>query len=153
MRMSRRIPDQVTPQPHLRRYSLADCCDVNLRLWSISSLSISDVNECLNPDACPGELCENTVGSYECVPCLPGHEARGGTCFGERAGVNKAWIPQVPSCNPYNKPILTFFSPDINECLKPGMCPNGHCENLPGTYRCLCNEGFLPSSDSKGCSG
>lgn len=45
---------------------------------------ISDVNECLNPDTCPGELCENTVGSYECVPCLPGHEAQGDTCYGER---------------------------------------------------------------------
>ncbi|CAG00601.1 unnamed protein product, partial [Tetraodon nigroviridis] len=127
-------------------------CHGGFRIKSHRNPICEDVNECLNPDACPGELCENTVGSYECVPCLPGHEARGGTCFGERAGVNKAWIPQVPSCNPYNKPILTFFSPDINECLKPGMCPNGHCENLPGTYRCLCNEGFLPSSDSKGCS-
>uniref|UniRef100_H3C340 Latent-transforming growth factor beta-binding protein 3 n=1 Tax=Tetraodon nigroviridis TaxID=99883 RepID=H3C340_TETNG len=98
-------------------------CHGGFRIKSHRNPICEDVNECLNPDACPGELCENTVGSYECVPCLPGHEARGGTCFA-----------------------------DINECLKPGMCPNGHCENLPGTYRCLCNEGFLPSSDSKGCS-
>uniref|UniRef100_A0A3Q1ATM8 Latent-transforming growth factor beta-binding protein 3 n=1 Tax=Amphiprion ocellaris TaxID=80972 RepID=A0A3Q1ATM8_AMPOC len=77
---------------------------------------------CLNPDTCPSEQCENTPGSYECVPCLPGHEARAGTCY------------------------------DINECQKPGICPNGRCENLPGTYRCLCNEGFLPFADSKGCS-
>uniref|UniRef100_A0A672G603 Latent transforming growth factor beta binding protein 3 n=1 Tax=Salarias fasciatus TaxID=181472 RepID=A0A672G603_SALFA len=84
--------------------------------------SIPDINECLNPNTCPNEQCENTPGSYECVPCLPGHEARAGTCY------------------------------DINECQKPGICPNGRCENLPGTYRCLCNEGFLPSADSKGCS-
>nr|XP_049597987.1 latent-transforming growth factor beta-binding protein 3 isoform X4 [Syngnathus scovelli] len=81
-----------------------------------------DINECLNPDTCPNEQCDNTPGSYECVPCLPGHEARSGICY------------------------------DINECQKPGICPNGRCENLPGTYRCLCNEGFLPSIDSKGCS-
>uniref|UniRef100_A0A672Z6W8 Latent transforming growth factor beta binding protein 3 n=1 Tax=Sphaeramia orbicularis TaxID=375764 RepID=A0A672Z6W8_9TELE len=81
-----------------------------------------DINECLSPDTCPNEQCENTPGSYECVPCLPGHEARAGICY------------------------------DINECQKPGICPNGRCENLPGTYRCLCNEGFLPSADSKGCS-
>lgn len=97
-------------------------CHRGFRIKSHRHPICEDVNECLNPETCPGELCENTVGSYECVPCLPGHEARGGTCY------------------------------DINECLKPGMCPNGHCENLPGTYRCLCNEGFLPSSDSKGCS-
>lgn len=81
-----------------------------------------DINECLSPDTCPNEQCENTPGSYECVPCLPGHEAKGGVCY------------------------------DINECQKPGICPNGRCENLPGTYRCLCNEGFLPSADSKTCS-
>ncbi|XP_060910700.1 latent-transforming growth factor beta-binding protein 3 isoform X6 [Labrus mixtus] len=81
-----------------------------------------DINECLNPETCPNEQCENTPGSYECVPCLPGHEAHSGICY------------------------------DINECHKPGICPNGRCENLSGTYRCLCNEGFLPNSDSKGCS-
>ncbi|XP_011609865.1 latent-transforming growth factor beta-binding protein 3 isoform X2 [Takifugu rubripes] len=97
-------------------------CISGFRIKSHSHHVCEDINECLNPDTCPGELCENTVGSYECVSCLPGHEAQGGTCY------------------------------DINECLKPGMCPNGRCENLPGTYRCLCNEGFLPSSDSKGCS-
>lgn len=50
-------------------------------------------------------------------------------------------------------PWICPASLDINECLKPGMCPNGRCENLLGTYRCLCNEGFLPSADSKGCTG
>uniref|UniRef100_A0A672GM54 Latent transforming growth factor beta binding protein 3 n=1 Tax=Salarias fasciatus TaxID=181472 RepID=A0A672GM54_SALFA len=91
-------------------------------ILSVFYPSIPDINECLNPNTCPNEQCENTPGSYECVPCLPGHEARAGTCY------------------------------DINECQKPGICPNGRCENLPGTYRCLCNEGFLPSADSKGCS-
>ncbi|XP_053702941.1 latent-transforming growth factor beta-binding protein 3 isoform X2 [Synchiropus splendidus] len=80
-----------------------------------------DINECLHSDACPNQQCENTPGSYECIPCLPGHEARAGVCY------------------------------DINECQTPGICPNGRCENLPGTYRCLCNEGFLPLADSKGC--
>ncbi|XP_061754345.1 latent-transforming growth factor beta-binding protein 3 [Nerophis ophidion] len=81
-----------------------------------------DINECLSPDTCPNEQCENTPGSFECVPCLPGHEVRAGICY------------------------------DINECQKPGICSNGRCENLSGTYRCLCNEGFLPSVDSKSCS-
>lgn len=47
------------------------------------STSVSDVNECLNPNTCPNEQCENTPGSYECVPCLPGHEAHSGICYGE----------------------------------------------------------------------
>ncbi|XP_069036378.1 latent-transforming growth factor beta-binding protein 3 isoform X4 [Lepisosteus oculatus] len=80
-----------------------------------------DIDECLDPHTCPNEQCENTPGSYECVPCPPGHRAKDGICY------------------------------DINECQTPGVCPNGHCENLVGTYRCLCHEGFVPESDSKGC--
>ncbi|XP_034462656.1 latent-transforming growth factor beta-binding protein 3 isoform X2 [Hippoglossus hippoglossus] len=97
-------------------------CHSGFRSKSHRHPACEDINECLNPDTCPNEQCENTPGSYECVPCLPGHEARSGTCY------------------------------DINECQKPGICPNGRCENLPGTYRCLCNEGFLPLADSKGCN-
>uniref|UniRef100_A0A669DV60 Latent transforming growth factor beta binding protein 3 n=1 Tax=Oreochromis niloticus TaxID=8128 RepID=A0A669DV60_ORENI len=97
-------------------------CHSGFRSKSHRSPACEDINECLNPDTCPNEQCENTPGSYECVPCLPGHEARAGICY------------------------------DINECQKPGICPNGHCENLAGTYRCLCNEGFLPSVDSKACT-
>lgn len=96
-------------------------CHKGFRSKSHRQPICEDVNECLNPNTCPTEQCENTSGSYECVPCLPGHQAQGGTCY------------------------------DVNECQKRGACLNGRCENLPGTYRCLCNEGFLPAADSKGC--
>nr|XP_040038216.1 latent-transforming growth factor beta-binding protein 3 isoform X2 [Gasterosteus aculeatus aculeatus] len=97
-------------------------CHSGFRSKSHRHLACEDINECLNPETCPNEQCENTPGSYECVPCLPGHEARSNTCY------------------------------DIDECQKPDVCPNGVCNNLPGSYRCECNEGFLPSSDSKSCS-
>ncbi|XP_064206252.1 latent-transforming growth factor beta-binding protein 3-like isoform X6 [Anguilla rostrata] len=80
-----------------------------------------DIDECRDPNACPNEQCENTPGSYDCVPCMPGHEVRGGVCY------------------------------DIDECQNRDVCLNGRCENLRGTYRCLCNEGFLHESDSQGC--
>nr|XP_023659356.1 latent-transforming growth factor beta-binding protein 3-like isoform X1 [Paramormyrops kingsleyae] len=80
-----------------------------------------DINECRDPRTCPNGQCENRPGSYECVPCLPGHQAQGGVCY------------------------------DINECQKRGVCPHGRCENLPGTYRCLCKDGFLPGSDGRSC--
>uniref|UniRef100_A0A8C2HYT1 Latent transforming growth factor beta binding protein 3 n=1 Tax=Cyprinus carpio TaxID=7962 RepID=A0A8C2HYT1_CYPCA len=80
-----------------------------------------DIYECSDPSVCPNEQCENTVGSYECIPCQPGYQAQGGVCY------------------------------DVNECQKRGVCLNGRCENLIGSYRCLCNEGFLPEADSKGC--
>ncbi|XP_072302375.1 latent-transforming growth factor beta-binding protein 3 [Eucyclogobius newberryi] len=97
-------------------------CQSGFKSKSHRHPACEDINECLSADTCPNEQCENTEGSYECVPCLPGHEAKGGICH------------------------------DINECQKPGICPNGRCENLSGTYRCLCNEGFLPSANSKACS-
>uniref|UniRef100_A0A4W5P7S8 Latent transforming growth factor beta binding protein 3 n=1 Tax=Hucho hucho TaxID=62062 RepID=A0A4W5P7S8_9TELE len=96
-------------------------CHKGFRSKSQRQPACEDINECLDPSSCPNEQCENTPGSYECVPCFSGHQAQGGVCY------------------------------DVNECQKRGVCPNGRCENLPGTYRCLCNEGFLPAADSKGC--
>ncbi|KAL0994072.1 hypothetical protein UPYG_G00117430 [Umbra pygmaea] len=83
-----------------------------------------DNDECYKPDICgPRGQCVNQPGSYMC-DCPKGYR-------------NKS--QREPACE------------DIDECQKPGMCPNGRCHNLPGTYRCLCNEGFLPTSDNKGC--
>uniref|UniRef100_A0AAZ3SBY0 Latent-transforming growth factor beta-binding protein 3 n=1 Tax=Oncorhynchus tshawytscha TaxID=74940 RepID=A0AAZ3SBY0_ONCTS len=96
-------------------------CHKGFRSKSQRQPACEDINECLDPSSCPNEQCENTPGSYECVPCFSGHQAQGGVCY------------------------------DVNECQKRGVCPNGRCENLPGTYRCLCNEGFLPAADSQGC--
>lgn len=62
------------------------------RLSFICKILFPDINECLNPDTCPNEQCENTLGSYECVPCLPGHEARAGTCYGENNPANCLFV-------------------------------------------------------------
>lgn len=68
---------------HYDRLASVLCvCVCDMGMWNLFS-SIPDINECLNPDTCPNEQCENTPGSYECVPCLPGHEAHVGTCYGE----------------------------------------------------------------------
>lgn len=49
-----------------------------------------------------------------------------------------------------------FFFPyeDENECrTKPGICENGRCVNIIGSYRCECNEGFQSSSSGTECLG
>ena len=44
---------------------------------------------------------------------------------------------------------------DIDECSQdPGLClPHGACENLQGSYVCICDDGFTPTQDQHGCEG
>lgn len=38
--------------------------------------------------------------------------------------------------------LVKLFA-DRNECLFGSVCPNtARCENTPGSYRCLCDNGF-----------
>ena len=43
---------------------------------------------------------------------------------------------------------------DINECdegIESALCPmkNSKCDNIPGSYRCVCNNGYMPFDNSK----
>uniref|UniRef100_A0A8C9VFY4 Fibrillin 2b n=1 Tax=Scleropages formosus TaxID=113540 RepID=A0A8C9VFY4_SCLFO len=47
---------------------------------------------------------------------------------------------------------ITADGRDINECaLNPEICPNGMCENLRGSYRCICNIGYESDASGKNC--
>lgn len=42
--------------------------------------------------------------------------------------------------------------PDINECAQnPAVCVNGACENMMGSYRCICDPGFEVDPSGKHC--
>lgn len=42
---------------------------------------------------------------------------------------------------------------DINECAQnPNLCPNGACENLMGSHRCICNPGYQVDATGKVCT-
>ncbi|XP_048837128.1 latent-transforming growth factor beta-binding protein 4 isoform X49 [Brienomyrus brachyistius] len=72
-----------------------------------------DINECKNDLQCPGQECVNTKGSFRCVPCRPGFELKNQQCQ------------------------------DIDECRRtPSPCDNGYCENVPGSFRCVCFTGY-----------
>ncbi|CAH0559244.1 unnamed protein product [Brassicogethes aeneus] len=50
-------------------------------------------------------------------------------------------------------PGSTFDGNDINECAQnPNICQNGACENMIGTYRCICNPGFEVDDTGKICT-
>lgn len=43
--------------------------------------------------------------------------------------------------------------PDIDECEEnPRICLFGRCENLDGSYRCVCNDGYTHVKDGSFCT-
>ena len=45
------------------------------------------------------------------------------------------------------------FPADVDECVDAGACGAARCQNLPGSYSCVCDEGYVFSSQEKGCQG
>ena len=49
-----------------------------------------------------------------------------------------------------------FYFTDINECVeRSDSCDriNGDCINIPGSYQCVCNEGYELDDDGLTCKG
>ena len=49
--------------------------------------------------------------------------------------------------------VFTVLFVDIDECKQENICKNGRCMNDPGSFKCVCDRGFTPSSDGKACLG
>ena len=46
------------------------------------------------------------------------------------------------------------MSLDIDECSRTsGICSNGVCENMMGTYQCVCNDGYQQTGQKSHCEG
>ncbi|KAM9730938.1 adhesion G protein-coupled receptor E3-like isoform 2-T2 [Dama dama] len=87
-----------------------------------SSFKVTDVNECLDTQACPSKAtCTDTMETYFCI-CKSGYESSNGMIRFHGPGV---------TCK------------DKNECLDTTTCPlTATCQNIPGSYLCVCNPGF-----------
>ena len=49
---------------------------------------------------------------------------------------------------------IYIYLSDMNECaMNPEICQNGACENLDGSYRCICNPGYRVDQSGKRCLG
>ena len=46
-----------------------------------------------------------------------------------------------------------FFVSDVNECQTDHHGCEQTCNNLPGSYNCSCDTGFMLNNDSRTCSG
>lgn len=50
--------------------------------------------------------------------------------------------------------LRLFFTLDVDECSRTsGICSNGVCENMMGSYQCTCNDGFKQTSQHTSCEG
>ncbi|MGH0135014.1 UNVERIFIED_CONTAM: hypothetical protein FKN15_059778 [Acipenser sinensis] len=127
-----------------------------------------DVNECETPGICGPGTCYNTVGNYTCICppdymqvnggnncmdmrrslCYRNFHSDNGTCDGELPfnmtkkmcccsyNIGRAWNKPCEQC-----PIP---STNIDECRDiPGVCENGVCINMIGSFRCECPVGFV----------
>uniref|UniRef100_A0A663MPD5 Fibrillin 3 n=1 Tax=Athene cunicularia TaxID=194338 RepID=A0A663MPD5_ATHCN len=142
-----------------------------------------DIDECETPGICMNGWCINTEGSFRCEclgglaigvdgrVCVDTHMRS--TCYG---GIKKGTcarpfpgaVTKSECCcaNPdhgFGEPCQPcpaknsgelLFHLNINECaLNPDICPNGMCENLRGSYRCICNLGYESDPTGKNCVG
>lgn len=51
---------------------------------------------------------------------------------------------------------ITFFINwllDHDECRETGMCANGLCINMDGSFKCQCKNGYVLSTSGHACSG
>ncbi|XP_063287155.1 latent-transforming growth factor beta-binding protein 4 isoform X2 [Pelobates fuscus] len=122
-----------------------------------------DINECENPAVCIGQECVNTLGSFECRPCLPGYKLQNRRCVDQDECIQSVCGPIGKCINTAGSFICECFPgfqldsrrtncTDINECLEGEYCfPHGECQNTEGSYTCVCAEGYVLSPGGTSC--
>ncbi|XP_022110728.1 cysteine-rich with EGF-like domain protein 2 [Acanthaster planci] len=100
-----------------------------------------DIDECKQetPPCQSNEFCQNSLGSYQCVACHMACDQ----CIGEGP-------ESCVKCKSGFKMEETTCK-DIDECETDETCKKDHmfCKNVPGSFLCECEEGYLQITD--GC--
>ena len=52
------------------------------------------------------------------------------------------------------KGIFLYSFSDVDECQNdPQLCSNGVCRNTPGSFECLCGDGYVLAKGTTACVG
>lgn len=92
-------------------------------------------------------------------PEEPGTRMLSGACCqsARRAAVHSgsALVAEAGCILPVNldTAVVSGLFADIDECADADACGEARCRNLPGSYSCLCDEGYAFSSQEKACRG
>ncbi|XP_061683805.1 latent-transforming growth factor beta-binding protein 4-like [Syngnathoides biaculeatus] len=127
-----------------------------------------DVNECARPDVCADGDCLNTDGSFACKcrrgfagnpegdACLDVDEcvsSGGSLCRdSERCENTVGSYRCLASCEPGYRASAAGRCEDVNECEDGSACgAHAVCQNVAGTYACVCDRGFAAAPDGNSC--
>ncbi|XP_049339573.1 latent-transforming growth factor beta-binding protein 4 isoform X2 [Astyanax mexicanus] len=133
----------------------------------INRTSCQDVDECTREGVCQDGHCANTDGSFLChcktgftsnpekTACLDVDEcvdSEGAVCGSLRCENTIGSFQCLVSCQPGYSITATGECVDINECANETVCgEQSYCQNLIGTYQCICDQGYESVGDGRSC--
>ncbi|KAM9852921.1 latent-transforming growth factor beta-binding protein 4 [Aulostomus maculatus] len=126
-----------------------------------------DVDECLRSGVCSDGDCVNTEGSFQCrcrrgfttnperTACLDVDEcvsSGGSVCGSQRCENTIGSYRCLTSCEPGYRVASSGECVDVDECVNKTACgAHAICQNLEGTFQCVCDRGFTSTADGKSC--
>ncbi|CAH1237975.1 FBN3 [Branchiostoma lanceolatum] len=108
---------------------------------------------CICPTGFIGTTCQTDVDACEGNPCFQGVE-----CTDQPAPLAPGQPGYICGACPFDMVGNGETCADLNECLldlsdrRVHQCVNADCENTPGSYSCVCHDGFAKEGDSRICT-
>ena len=117
--------------------------------WNLDPSNISCIKDCMAYDN--GNYQSTKIGESRKLVAVPGYKWQNS----EEVDINEVECKIKEYSNgEYVGEEEQHDSVDINECeegIESALCPmkNSKCGNIPGSYFCVCNDGYMPFDNSK----